>query len=55
MHFCWTERGGPPVAPPCRGFGSRLIERTLAQDLNGEVAVSFEREGVVCAVAAPLQ
>ena len=38
-----------------RGFGSRLIERTLAQDLNGEVAVSFEREGVVCAVAAPLQ
>ena len=28
---------------------------TLAQDLNGEVAVSFEREGVVCAVAAPLQ
>ena len=56
MHFCWTERGGPPVAPPLRrGFGSRLIERTLAQDLNGEVAVSFEREGVVCAVAAPLQ
>jgi len=56
MHFCWTERGGPPVAPPLRrGFGSRLIERTLAQDLNGEVAMSFEREGVVCAVAAPLQ
>jgi PAS domain S-box-containing protein len=55
MYFRWTERGGPPVEPPeRRGFGTRLIERTLAQDLNGEVSVSFAREGVVCAVAAPL-
>jgi PAS domain S-box-containing protein len=56
MRFRWTERGGPPVPRPVRrGFGTRLIERTLAQDLNGEVAVSFESEGVVCAVAAPLE
>ena len=27
----WTESGGPPVkAPQRRGFGSRLIERSLA-------------------------
>jgi len=45
----------PPVARPIRrGFGTRLIERTLAQDLDGEVALSFETEGLVCAVAAPL-
>jgi two-component sensor histidine kinase len=36
----WTERDGPPVAPPThRGFGTRLIERSLAQDLGGEAGV----------------
>jgi PAS domain S-box-containing protein len=55
MRLRWAERGGPPVARPIRrGFGTRLIERTLAQDLDGEVALSFETEGLVCAVAAPL-
>jgi two-component sensor histidine kinase len=56
MRLRWTERGGPPVLHPIRrGFGTRLIERTLAQDLDAEVSVSFESEGVVCAVAAPLE
>ncbi len=32
-HLRWEERGGPPVeAPARRGFGTRLIERSLAQD-----------------------
>ncbi len=55
LHLRWEERGGPPVeAPARRGFGTRLIERSLAQDLDGEVRIEFAPAGVVCAVAAPL-
>jgi two-component sensor histidine kinase len=51
----WTETGGPRVAPPTwRGFGSRLIEEGLAQDLDGLVDLRFEPSGLVCAISAPL-
>jgi two-component sensor histidine kinase len=54
-HLIWEESGGPPVqAPHRRGFGTRLIERSLAQDLNGEARIRFEPTGVVCTVDAPL-
>jgi two-component sensor histidine kinase len=55
LALVWTERGGPAVTPPSRrGFGSRLIERSLASDLGGHVALHFEPEGVVCTIEAPL-
>jgi two-component sensor histidine kinase len=55
LHLRWEERGGPPVeAPARRGFGTRLIERSLAQDLDGDVWIEFAPTGVVCRVAAPL-
>ena len=51
----WIEREGPPVeAPHRRGFGSRLIERSLAQDLNGTVQIEFASHGVECIVDAPI-
>jgi two-component sensor histidine kinase len=51
----WQERGGPPVqAPKRRGFGTRLIERSLSQDLDGDVRIAFEPGGVICTVDAPL-
>jgi PAS domain S-box-containing protein len=51
LSFVWKERGGPLVAPPQRkGFGSRLIERSLAEDLGGNVAIHFEPTGVICTV-----
>ena len=51
----WTESGGPPVTAPTRkGFGSRLIERALAQELSGTVRVAYEPTGVVCTIDAPL-
>jgi PAS domain S-box-containing protein len=51
----WTERGGPLVeAPPNRGFGRRLIERGLAQDLQATVRLVFDPAGVSCSVEAPL-
>jgi two-component sensor histidine kinase len=55
LHLTWTEWGGPPVAVPTyRGFGARLIERSLAQELQGRVQLAFERTGLVCTLDAPV-
>ncbi|MEE1657908.1 PAS domain S-box protein [Microvirga sp. CF3062] len=55
LTLCWQEQGGPPVAFPKRkGFGTRLIERSLAQELAGEVSLAYVPTGVVCTVKAPL-
>lgn len=54
LHFRWEEIGGPPVVPPTRkGFGSRLIERSLASDLGADVRMDYAVDGVVCAIDAP--
>ena len=51
----WRESGGPPVTPPLRrGFGSRLIERSLSRELHGEVSLDFEPSGLVCRVVGVL-
>jgi PAS domain S-box-containing protein len=56
LKLSWTERGGPTVrVPERRGFGSRLIERLLAQDLDGEVHLAFEPQGVTCTIEAAVQ
>jgi PAS domain S-box-containing protein len=48
----WSETGGPPVVPPLRrGFGSRLIERSLAADLGGDARLEYRPEGVVCTLS----
>jgi PAS domain S-box-containing protein len=50
----WQEMDGPPVAAPkSRGFGSRLLERGLANDLQGAVQLSFPSSGVRCVMRAP--
>ncbi len=56
LHLVWRERGGPQVTPPKRrGFGSRLIERSLATELAGSARIGFEPEGVVCEISASLE
>jgi two-component sensor histidine kinase len=56
LHLTWEERQGPPVQPPTRrGFGTRLIERSLAQDLDGQMRIAFAPTGVVCTVDLPLR
>jgi PAS domain S-box-containing protein len=56
MRLRWQESGGPPVVPPGRkGFGSRLIEGGLAQDLAGEVHLDYEPLGVVCQIIMPVR
>lgn len=53
--FQWRERGGPPVKPPPRkGFGTELLERTLAFELKGDTALAFDPAGLECSIAIPL-
>jgi PAS domain S-box-containing protein len=52
----WEEADGPTVVRPSRrGFGSRLIERNLAQELGGEARIDFAPTGVVCTITGLLQ
>ena len=52
----WRERGGPPVETPRkRGFGSRLVEEGLGQDIAAEVHLSFAGEGLKCTIEAPVR
>ena len=53
--FDWRERGGPSVAPPPReGFGTELLERTLAFELKGQTTISFNASGLHCVMIIPL-
>ena len=55
LRIAWSEHDGPPVTPPARrGFGSRMIERHLADELGGEVRLDYLPTGVVCAMTSPL-
>ncbi|MDZ4371245.1 MAG: PAS domain-containing protein [Phenylobacterium sp.] len=51
----WREFGGPPVtAPSRRGFGSRLIERSLDGQMGGRAALEFAETGLICRIRLPL-
>ena len=55
LRLRWQERQGPPVTPPGRkGFGSRLIEGDLAQELGGEVHLDYAPAGLVCELVMPV-
>ena len=50
----WREEGGPPVITPVvRGFGTRMIERGLAAELDGSVRLDFDPSGLRCRIDAP--
>lgn len=56
LELTWTERGGPPVSPPTHmGFGSRLIQRSLAHELGGGAEIAYDREGVRACINSPLE
>lgn len=52
----WLESGGPAVTPPTRsGFGSRLLKRGLAAELQGDVVLRYEPGGVECLIRARVE
>lgn len=56
LHMSWRESGGPPVVPPTRtGFGTRLIELSLTNDLGGEARILYLPAGVVAQMSTPLE
>ena len=55
FRLTWRERGGPAVSPPTRtGFGTRLIQRGLANELRAQVSLDYAPEGLTCTLTAPL-
>jgi PAS domain S-box-containing protein len=51
----WQEKDGPLVALPSRkGFGSRVIERGLAHELEGTVNLDYQPAGLLCTMRIPV-
>jgi two-component sensor histidine kinase len=48
----WTERGGPPVEAPPKtgGFGSKLVQRSVAQQLGGTIHHDWAEGGLIVTV-----
>ena len=56
LRIDWTERGGPAVAEPTRrGFGSKLIEGSVAAEHGGDVRLVYDPSGLRCEILMPLE
>lgn len=52
LSFRWTETGGPDVAQPKhQGFGTRMLERMIQGQLEGEFKFDWRQQGLVCELA----
>lgn len=55
LRLRWRESGGPEVHPPQRrGFGSTLIERGIAHELDGRTETEYAPEGLRCLIEVVL-
>jgi PAS domain S-box-containing protein len=55
LRIDWIEQGGPQVSDPeQRGFGSKLIEGSIAAELGGTARLAFMPEGLRCEIVIPL-
>ena len=55
LMLTWREKNGPAVVPPTRrGFGSQVIERGLAHELNCKVRLEYLPEGLMCTIDLPV-
>jgi two-component sensor histidine kinase len=54
FHLTWKDCDGPPVEQPARaGFGSRMLRRALAAELDGIAELQYEPDGIRYEVKAP--
>lgn len=50
----WRETGGPRVKPPARpGFGTRVMETLIRNQLKGELHCDWRPEGMTCEIIIP--
>ena len=55
LRLHWEERCGPPVTvPKVRGFGTQLIQRAFAFELDGTADLVFDPEGLRLEATVPL-
>lgn len=57
-HFglTWRESGGPEVRKPSRkGFGTTMLTRILAQEINGDISLEYNADGLVCTMEGWLE
>jgi two-component sensor histidine kinase len=49
VFLVWAETGGPVIsgAPDMQGFGSKLISRSIAHDLEGVLSYDWQESGLV--------
>ena len=52
ISLVWAETGGPPITdePVLKGFGSRLIGRSIATQLGGEIVYDWQETGLVATI-----
>jgi two-component sensor histidine kinase len=56
LHIDWIENGGPAVVAPAQGgFGSKLIEGSVAAELGGKARLIFEPKGLRCEISIPMK
>ena len=57
LALTWTEHGGSTLVeqPRHKGFGSEILERTLAYELKATTRMEFGPGGLVCRIELPLE
>jgi two-component system CheB/CheR fusion protein len=53
--LCWRESGGPPIeaAPTHQGLGTAVVTMSLRDQLGGDVAFHWRRDGLLCEMTVP--
>lgn len=57
LELRWEERGGPAIVelPNRRGFGSRLVERSIKGQFHGSIEYQWLRKGLVMQMTIPME
>jgi two-component system CheB/CheR fusion protein len=57
FEFRWAESGleGLPPPPRRRGFGTEVLERSLAYELGADTRLSFRPDGLDCRISVPVE
>ncbi|SFG89432.1 HWE histidine kinase domain-containing protein [Methylobacterium gossipiicola] len=50
----WKETGATVTPPTRTGFGTRVLERTLAYELEAQTVLAYEPNGLRCTIRIPL-
>lgn len=54
LQIVWEESGGPEVTEPTStGFGMKLMKRGITHELDGEIELNFNPQGLQCTIFLP--